>query len=290
MIYEQPKVLTGGDRYVTVEFGNELTIDLNFMAQGLARVLKEERTKGVIETVPCFASLLVHYEPERISHRDLSRELLRLAGQLGSIENVTLDSRLHYIEALYLDPLTKACIDDYVAKIAPKEYDPAFVARINGLADARHLARVHAGTEYWVAAIGFYPGIPAMMALDPRCVISAPKYNPPRTFTPAGTIGMGGVSTTIYGVESPGGYQLFGHTPVPTWDPRHRFRNAFEGGLVLLRAGDRVRFIAVEPEQHEEVTRLVAEGRYVHKIEGYQRFSVRAYKAWASGLDRTQRF
>lgn len=289
MIYDEPKVLTGGDRYVTVEFGNELTLDLNFMAQGLAKALVEQKVAGVIETVPCFASLLVHYEPERIRHPDLVRELLRLASQLGSIENVVLDSRLHYIEALYLDPWTKACIDDYSAKITPKEYDPAFVARINGLESAQHLARVHAATEYWVSAIGFYPGIPAMMALDPRCVIAAPKYNPPRTFTPAGTIAMGGVSNTIYGVESPGGYQLFGHTPVPIWDPKHRFKHAFEGGLVLLRAGDRVKFIAVDRERHDEVARLVDEGRYVHKIEGYQRFSVKAYKAWAAGLDRTKR-
>jgi urea carboxylase len=285
VIYDEPKILTGGDRYVTVEFGNELKIDLNFKAQGLARAIVEERLTGVIETVPCFASLLVHYDPDRIRHADLARELMRLSNQLGSIENVTLDSRLHYIEALYLDPWTKACIEDYSAKIAPKEYDPSFVARINGLNDAQHLARVHAATEYWVAAIGFYPGIPAMMALDPRCVVAAPKYSPPRTFTPSGTIGMGGVSTTIYGVESPGGYQLFGHTPVPIWDPKRRFKNAFEGGLVLLRASDRVRFIPVEREQHDDIARLVAEGRYVHNIVGYQRFSVRSYKAWVADLE-----
>ena len=69
--------------------------------------------------------------------------------------------------------------------------------------------RVHSGTEYWVASLGFWPGLPFMMALDPRCVLTAPKYNPPRTWTPQGTVGMGGASTAIYPVATPGGYQIF---------------------------------------------------------------------------------
>ncbi|MGE3231163.1 MAG: allophanate hydrolase subunit 1 [Hyphomicrobium sp.] len=290
MIYDEPRILTGGDRYVLVEFGNELTLDLNFMAQGLAAAIAEAGLAGVIETAPCYASLLVHYDPERIRHGDLVREVKRLTASLGPLEDIELDSRLIYVEALYLDPWTKACIDDYAAKIAPKEYDPAYVARLNGLADEHELVRVHAGTEYWVAAIGFWPGIPFLMALDPRSVISTPKYNPPRTWTPAGAIGMGGISSTIYGVETPGGYQLFGRTAVPIWDPAHRFADAFEGGLVLLRPGDRLKFVTVDRARHDEVEARVADGSYLHNIVGYQRFSVRNYKAWAASLDRTRRF
>lgn len=290
MIYPEPRILPAGDRYVLVELGNELTLDLSFMAQGLAAAIAKDGLKGIVETAPCYASLLVHYDPERIGHASLVRELTRLAASLGPLDDIELDSRLIYVEALYLDPWSKACIDDYRAKIAPKEDDPAYVARLNGLEDEQQLVRVHAGTEYWVAAIGFWPGFPFLMALDPRCVISTPKYNPPRTTTPMGAIGMGGISSTIYAVETPGGYQLFGRTPVPIWDPARRFADAFAGSIVLLRPGDRIKFVTVERERYDAVERLVAEGRYVHNIVGYQRFSVRAYKAWVGTLDRSQRF
>ena len=62
MIYTEPRFLPGGDRFVTIEFGNEMNLELNFMAQGLADAIVQDRTKGIIETAPCFASLLVHYD------------------------------------------------------------------------------------------------------------------------------------------------------------------------------------------------------------------------------------
>ena len=62
-----------------------------------------------------------------------------------------------------------------------------------------------------------------MMALDPRCKLTVPKYNPPRTWTPKGTVGMGGASTSIYPDRLPGGYQIFGIIPVPIWDTKKSF-------------------------------------------------------------------
>ena len=67
MIYEEPRFLPGGDRFMLIEFGNEMNLELNFMGQGLAGAIKEQKTKGIIETAPCFASMLIHYEPEEVS-------------------------------------------------------------------------------------------------------------------------------------------------------------------------------------------------------------------------------
>lgn len=75
MIYQQPKFLPGGDRYVLVEFGDEMTLELNFLAQGLGAAIAESNIDGVIETAPCFASMLVHYDPDRIGFGDLQKEL-----------------------------------------------------------------------------------------------------------------------------------------------------------------------------------------------------------------------
>ena len=66
------------------------------------------------------------------------------------------------------------------------------MARLNGLADRDQLVRVHSSSEYWVASLGFWPGLPFLQPLDPRAMITVPKYNPPRTWTPQGTVGMGG--------------------------------------------------------------------------------------------------
>jgi len=266
-----------------------MNLELNFMAQGLATAIAEQHTKGVIETAPCFASLLVHYDPDEISFADLSKEMNALIRSLGPSDDIVLDSRLFYLPTMYRDPWTRACVEDYCEKITKKELDPDFVARINGLADAEQLVRVHSGTEYWVASLGFWPGLPFMMALDPRCVITAPKYNPPRTWTPQGTVGMGGASTAIYPVATPGGYQIFARTPVPIWDTDKRFP-VFHDSIVLFRAGDRVKFVPIGKEEFEFVEAKVKEGTYIYNVVEYQKFSVRNYKAWTNLLDTTKRF
>lgn len=289
MIYSQPKFLAGGDRFVLIEFGNEMNLELNFLAQGLATAIAEQKTKGVVETAPCFASLLVHYDPDKISFDDLKDEMTALIRSLGPSDDIVLDSRLFYLPTMYRDPWTRDCVADYCAKITKKEPDPEFVARINGLTDAEQLVRVHSGTEYWVASLGFWPGLPFMMALDPRCVITAPKYNPPRTWTPQGTVGMGGASTAIYPVATPGGYQIFARTPVPIWDTEKRFP-VFDDSIVLFRAGDRVKFVPVTQEEFEYVEAKVKDGSYIYNVVEYQKFSVRNYKNWVKLLDPTKRF
>tara|TARA_B100000676_G_C18084033_1_gene853524 strand:+ start:1573 stop:2442 length:870 start_codon:yes stop_codon:yes gene_type:complete len=289
LIYNEPKFLTGGDRYLLIEFGNEMNLDLNFLAQGLASVILEQEINGIIETAPCFASMLVHYDPDIISKTDLVQELKNLINSLGSTNEIELQSRLFYFETMYLDPWTKECIEDYSQKITKKEYDPDFVARINGLEDRHHLVRVHSSTEYWVASLGFWPGLPFLQPLDPRSIMTAPKYNPPRTWTPQGTIGMGGSASGIYPVATPGGYQLFGRIPIPIWDPEKRF-DAFEGNIVLFRPGDRIKFVPCSLEEFKDIEYRVNSGTYVYNIVNYQKFSVKNYKKWITTISPKERF
>ncbi|WP_445489695.1 5-oxoprolinase subunit B family protein [Rhodopseudomonas sp. RCAM05734] len=281
MIYDQPKFLPAGDRYILIEFGNEMNLDLNFMAQGLASAVASAGIDGVIETAPCFASLLVHYEPARITYSDVVRELSVLVSSLGSSDDIELESRLFYLPALYLDPWTKECVEDYCAKIARKVPDPELIIQENGLQDVDHLVRLHSSSEYWVAALGFWPGLPFLMALDPRARLTAPKYNPPRTHTPQGAIGLGGAANSIYPVATPGGYQIFGRTPVPIWDSTGK-RDGFEGGLCLFRPGDRIRFVPVTREEYDAAEAAVNENRYQYTVVEYQKFVVKNYKTWTA--------
>src|SRR5215217_5653729 len=118
-----------------IEFGNEMNLELNFIAQGLATAIAEQRLTGVIETAPCFASMLIHYEPDDITFADLAREMHHLIETIGSSSGLELSSRLFYFPTVYLDPWTRDCVADYIAKIAPKRTDPEYIAELNGLED-----------------------------------------------------------------------------------------------------------------------------------------------------------
>jgi len=289
MIYDTPKILPAGDRYVLIEFGNETNLELNFKAQGLAALIAENRPPGVIETAPAFASLLVHYEPEEVDYARLVDALVELTGALGSSDELELDSRLFYLPTAYLDPWSAEAIDRYIRDIAEKTRDPELIVELNDLADTDQLVRVHSGSEYWVSAIGWWPGVPFMMALDPRCRLTVPKYDPPRIWTKKGTVGLGGSNVGIYPEDLPGGIQVFARTPVPIWDREQRF-DVFRDSICLLKPGDRIKFVPCTLEEFEAVERQVDEGSYVFNVVEYQKFSVPAYKAWIDGLDLSVRF
>ena len=128
-----------------------------------------------------------------------------------------------------------------------------------------------------------FPGLPILRPLDPRCAITSPKYNPPRLWTPVGSIGVGGTSTSIYTIPSPGGSNLIGRAPVPIWQPQQRL-SAFAQNPILLRPTDRLKFIPISVDEFEAIEESVAQGRYEHNIVAYQRFSVGLYKQWAAAV------
>ena len=288
-IYDKPKFLPGGDKYMLIEFGNVMDLELNFTAQNLAQAIQDHKVTGVYETAPCFASMLVHYEPEEIKFNDLKNEMKSLIDSLGPTDDIEINSRIFSFPTVYLDKWTQECIEDYSNKIVKKKSDPELITEVNNLESTDQFVRVHSGTEYWVAAIGFWPGLPFMMALDPRCKLTVPKYNPPRTWTPKGTVGMGGSSTSIYPDRLPGGYQIFGIIPVPIWDTKKSFP-VFENNICLFKPGDRVKFVPTTYEEFEHVLHKVEDGTYDYNIIEYQKFSVKNYKKWLSTIDKTKRF
>ena len=288
-IYDKPKFLPGGDKYMLIEFGNVMDLELNFTAQNLAQAIQDHKVTGVYETAPCFASMLVHYEPEEIKFNDLKNEMRSLIDSLGPTDDIEINSRIFSFPTVYLDKWTQECIEDYSNKIVKKKPDPELITEVNNLESTDQFVRVHSGTEYWVAAIGFWPGLPFMMALDPRCKLTVPKYNPPRTWTPKGTVGMGGSSTSIYPDRLPGGYQIFGIIPVPIWDTKKSFP-VFENNICLFKPGDRVKFVPTSYEEFEHVSHKVEDGTYDYNIIEYQKFSVKNYKKWLSSIDNTKRF
>ncbi len=289
MIFDEPVFNPGGDRFIEMELGDEMSFDLNFLVHSVSRLIRESETAGIIEIVPELTSIMISYDFEVIGYDDVVREMTALFHAVGALDGLELDSRIFYLPIHYFDPWTRACYDDYCAKIEQKEWDPEVLVRLNGLSGLDQLAQVHSGTDYWVAALGFYPGLVSLMPLDPRCQLTAPKYNPPRTWTHKGTIGVGGGLVSIYPDRTPGGYQMIARTPVPIWDPEQRLR-AFSESLALFRAGDRVRFVPATREEYDYVARKVEAGDYLHNVAEYQRFSIGNYHRWLAGIDATERF
>ena len=288
-VYDEPVFKPGGDKYMFIEFGNLMDLEINFTAQNLAKAIHDNKIKGVYETAPCFASMLIHYDPDEIKFNDLKNEMKSLIKSLGPTEDIEINSRVFSFPTVYLDKWTKECIEDYSSKIAQKTPDPEFIVELNNLKDTDQFVRVHSGTEYWVSALGFWPGLPFMMPLDPRCKLTAPKYNPPRTWTPKGAVGMGGSSTSIYPDKLPGGYQIFGIIPVPIWDTQKNF-SVFEDSICLFKPGDRVRFVPTTYEEFDHIASKVKDKSYDYNIIEYQKFSVKNYKEWLTTIDKTKRF
>ena len=226
------------DRHLLARLGSDASLDVNFLVLGFVNALQTSQIDAITDLIPSYNSVLVQYDFTRIDYDDLCTELRAIAAALPAVDEIEIESPLAYIPVCYLDPWTRACIDDYRAKIAERRYDPEFVAEVNGLPNAQALVQLHASTEHWVVTVSSFPGLPILRPLDPRCAITSPKYNPPRLWTPVGSIGVGvhRPQSTRFRAR---GVALIGRTPVPIWQPQQRL-SAFAKNPILLRATDRL--------------------------------------------------
>jgi len=229
------RFLSVGDRALSVEFGDAIDRALSREVLRLDRVIRAARPAGVVETVPTFCSLLVHYDPLATSRADLERAIARL---LDHDEAAAADARLWRIPVCY------------EGDFAP---DLAEVARLTGLAPSDVVA-LHSGVRYHVYMLGFLPGFPYMGDLPPR--LALPRRADPRLRVPAGSISIATALTAIYPYESPGGWHLIGATPVRLFD-------AQLPAPALLAPGDAVEFEAIDRRDFANV-RAAVECRDYH--------------------------
>ena len=248
MIYESPRYLNSGDQFLTVEIGDEMTVKANFKVIALDRAINQAGVEAIIETFPGWRSLLVHYDSVLIKTSDLIEELKKIVQAMPEVRSVP--SRLIELPVRY------------GGKYAP---DLDFVAQENGLTP-EDVIRIHSQTIHWVGMVGFTPGSPQLMQLDPPVLLTVRKYISPRIYTPKGTIALGGSITAIYPVVSPGGYQMIGLTPVPIFD-RYQSLEIFDQTPVLLRIGDRIKFNSIDDEEFDDCRQQVWEYSYKFNIK-----------------------
>jgi KipI family sensor histidine kinase inhibitor len=218
-----------GDTALMLRFGERVDGALNARTHAHARRLADAALPGVLDIVPAYASVTLVLDPRVALDEDtfLAQALDVLEAPAPSTPPA---GRLLLVPA------------SYGGDAGP---DLADVARYANLTPDDVVLR-HTAVDYLVGMLGFQPGFPYLIGLDP--VLEMPRRSTPRTRVAAGSIGIGGAQTGIYPLVSPGGWQLIGRVAAPLFDPR-------ADPPTLFRPGDRVRFVAV-PAAELAATRI----------------------------------
>jgi inhibitor of KinA len=233
------RFLPAGDTALVVEFGDRVERALSDGVLALSARVRAAGVTGVVETVPTYRSLLVHFDPRVTDGAKLQSTIRKL------LEN---DAQAAAPVRLWRIP---AC---YAASHAPDLPDVAERAGMS-VEDA---IRIHTGTRFHVYMVGFVPGFPYMGDLPPE--LALPRRTDPRVKVPAGSIATAVGQTAIYPVESPGGWHLIGATPIRLFDPG-------QASPALLRPGDQVRFDPIDIDEFETIAAAVEQGTYRVRCE-----------------------
>ncbi len=228
------RFLCAGDRALIVEFGDRIDRAVSEDVLRLNAIIASSAISGVVETVPTFRSLMVHYDPLLTTRANLEQEIRSLLDR-------DLSPRIS--AKLWRVPVC------YEGEFAP---DLAEVARLTGLTPAEVVA-LHSGTQFHVYMLGFLPGFPYMGDLPQA--LALPRRADPRLRVPAGSISIATSLTAIYPYKSPGGWHLIGATPIRLFDAE-RPRPA------LLAPGDAVTFEVIDPASFAAIRQAVEDRIY----------------------------
>ncbi|MDN3242779.1 urea carboxylase [Glycomyces tritici] len=255
-----------GDDAILLEYGPmHLDLGLRMRVGALMDALGAAAPPGLIDTTPGVRSLHLHVDPDVLPIRSLTGLLVELEQDLPDINDMTVPSREVRLPISWND----AVVDEAIARYATNVRDDAlfnpsnieFIRRINGLDAIEDVANIATSAEWLVLGLGdVYLGAPAAVPVDPRHRLVTTKYNPARTWTAEGTVGIGGSYMCIYGMDSPGGYQLVGRT-APIWAGLRDLASFHDGLPWLLRFFDRVVFERVTEAELAECRRELAAGR-----------------------------
>ncbi|MCS6879033.1 MAG: 5-oxoprolinase subunit PxpB [Geminicoccaceae bacterium] len=219
-----------GDSAILVEFGETIDPAINAAVLALDARIRAMALEGVVELVPTYRSLLVHYDPEKIDGAAL---LARLASLDLDHPGPPPEGRSWTVPVCYGGEFG---------------IDLEAVAERHGLTP-EEVVRLHTAPVYRVYMVGFVPGFTYLGGLDPR--LHTPRLPEPRPRTPPGSVSIGGIQAGIASLAIPSGWHLLGRTPVRTFDPER-------DPPLLLAPGDRVRFVPIDPATFAELDRRAA--------------------------------
>jgi len=282
----KPRVVyrRAGDSYMLVEYGPiVLDLELRFRVHGLMTELQKRALAGIIDLTPGVRSLQIHYDSRVLPLETLLDTLRGIDTALDDAGDITVPSRIVRLPLSWDDPTTQQAIAKYMQSVRPDApWCPSnieFIRRINGLGSVEDVFRIVFEASYLVLGLGdVYLGAPLATPVDPRHRLVTTKYNPARTWTADCTVGIGGAYMCIYGMESPGGYQLVGRT-VPIWNSYNATQAFRDGKPWLLRFFDQVQFYLVTTEERNAISEGVIDGTAEIDITDTT-FSLKDYRAF----------
>jgi allophanate hydrolase subunit 1 len=252
----------GGDEHLFVEVDEEMSMEAFFKSISMTNAVRDSRIKGVSEICPANASFQIKFDPDVISPDDMLAELRTLEAASAKAESV-IKTRIIEVPVLYRDPWTTETLMRFRERHQdPNSTDIEYAARINGYASVDDFIAAHSGSPWFVSMVGFVAGLPFLYQMVEReRQIEVPKYLRPRTDTPKLTVGFGGCFGCIYSVRGAGGYQLFGITPMPIYDPNQEI-SYLRDFMILFRPGDIVKWRPIDREAYDAAVAEVAANRF----------------------------
>lgn len=274
---QSPEVIVrlAGDRYIFVEYGPmELDLNLRVRVKLLEEWFDRNHIDGFVESSPGVRSLMIEYNPDVLHLKNLLTSVEQAELELQSVAHTTeLQSRVIHLPIAFDDSSINDAIQKYTKSIRSKApYLPSnidFIAKNNGIYqnEKDFVKKTVLEASYMVLGLGdVYLGAPCAVPVDPRHRLVVPKYNPARTFTPEGAVGIGGSYMCIYPMNSPGGYQLVGRT-LPIWNMFPRAGPFEPEKPWLLRNFDRIQYYEVSEEELEKLRKDFKNGQLSITIE-----------------------
>ncbi|WP_312266469.1 carboxyltransferase domain-containing protein [Neisseria sp.] len=252
----------GGDEFLFVEISEDMSLESFFKGMSITRRLSEAGIAGISEICPGAASYQIRFDPDVIAPDALLATLQGFEADLTAVP-MRLQTRLIEIPVLFNDPWT----NETGARFRERHQDPnatdlEYAARINGYASVDEFITAYSDSPWFVAMVGFVAGLPFMYQMVEReRQIEVPKYLRPRTDTPKHTIGHGGCFSCLYSVRGAGGYQMFGVTPAPIFNPEQT-EEYLKDSMVLFRPGDIVKFKPLTRAEYDAALAAVADGSF----------------------------
>lgn len=233
------RYLVSGDCGMCVEFGNEISPDINKKIRAFKIAIDKSGIEGIVETIPTYRSLLVQYKPEVIRFKELAQ---KFEGLMSSLDNIIIPPPT-VIEIPVL----------YGGEMGP---DLENVAKHNHKTP-EEVIQIHTSEEYLIYMLGFIAGFPYLGGMSKE--IATPRLKSPRVKIDGGAVGIAGEQTGIYPVDSPGGWQLIGRTPLKLYD-------ADRENPILLEAGQYIKFRSVSKKEYKKIEKEVMEQTYQYVI------------------------
>jgi urea carboxylase len=275
----------GGDEHIFVEIDEEMSLDAFFKSLFITNAVKDAKIKGVSEICPANASMQVKFDPDVIKPADMLAEIKKLEKVAEKSEHV-IKTRIIEIPVYYNDPWTHETLMRFRERHQdPKSTDIEYAARINNLGGPDGFIKAHSGAPWFVSMVGFVAGLPFLYQMvERKRQIEAPKYLRPRTDTPKLTVGHGGCFGCIYSVRGAGGYQMFGITPMPIYDPNQQI-SYLRDFMCLFKPGDIVRWKPIDRVQYDAAVADVEAGKFTPLMKNVT-FSLDEFNKNIDGYNR----